>query len=53
MPLINPSVVFDIDMAMGMRSSQGGQEVAPSGDGITMENGDAITMEDGDPITTE
>lgn len=27
--------------------------VAPSGDGLTMENGDAITMENADPITTE
>lgn len=29
------------------------EEVAPSGDTITMENADAITMENGDPITTE
>ncbi len=29
------------------------EEVAPSGDTITMEDGDAITMENADPITTE
>lgn len=29
------------------------EEVAPSGDTITMESGDTITMESGDTITTE
>lgn len=55
MPLSNPGLDFDIDISCGLRQRQGlgGGEVAPSGDGLTMENGDAITMENADPITTE
>lgn len=53
MPLINPGVAFDIDVANGLRSTQSAGDVAPSGDTITMENADPITMENGDTITTE
>lgn len=53
MPLGNPDAYFDIDISCGLRASQGSEDLAPSGDTITMESGDAITMESGDPITTE
>lgn len=53
MPLLNPGVIFDIDMSCGLRSTQSaGGDVAPAGDTITMENADPITMENGDTIVT-
>lgn len=53
MPLNNPGGSFDIDVSMGLRSTQDSDEVAPGGDNLTMESADPLTTEGADNLTTE